>query len=268
MHLTGRTLAMSVAACLVSGLAFGVITTVAGPPTIAEPAEHALASPPPATTYSEADLGDAAITYPLTNAATMTPTPPAAVETATEQSPEPGPPNVDAPVTPSASAIPLPAPTPATAASPLPSPARSPSPSPRTATDVKPSAPPRPSSTGRPQAPARARDARPRASTPTERASRPGPTRAAAPRPPARRATAVLDGWRPGVLVVGDNLLESPRLSSGARARVVVACMPSTACTLRGVLLRIEPSAQSVTVTWSAPVTRTHRAWAASTRLG
>jgi hypothetical protein len=44
--------------------------------------------------------------------------------------------------------------------------------------------------------------------------------------------------------------------------------MPSTACTLRGVLLRIEPSAQSVTVTWSAPVTRTHRAWAASTRLG
>lgn len=264
MHLTGRTLAMAVAACLASGLAFGVITTVTGPPTIAKPTEPGPTSTPPATAYSEADLGDAAITYPLTDAATMTPTPPAAVGTATEQSPEPGPSRVDVPVTPTRSTIPSPAQTPATAPSPLPSP----SPSPRTATDVKPSAPPRPPSTVRPQGPARARDSRPRASTPTERASRPGPTRAAAPRPPARRATAVLGGWRPGALVVGDNLLESPRLSSGARARVVVACMPSTACTLRGVLLRIEPSAQSVTVTWSAPVTRTHRAWAASTRLG
>ena len=83
-----------------------------------------------------------------------------------------------------------------------------------------------------------------------------------------RQATKVADGWRPPVLVVGDNVIDAPRLTSGEPARVLIACMPSTACALSGVVLRIEPAAQSVTVTWSAAATRTHRAWTASTHLG
>jgi hypothetical protein len=78
------------------------------------------------------------------------------------------------------------------------------------------------------------------------------------------RATTVVVGWRAPVLRVGVNVITLPRLSSGARAQVTVACTPSSACRMSGDQLVIDASAVSVTVSWWAPARSGFRAWGIS----
>jgi hypothetical protein len=59
---------------------------------------------------------------------------------------------------------------------------------------------------------------------------------------------------------VGTNVLSFPVLTSDADVTITVACQPSTNCEMNGGLLTIQPGS-NVTVTWSAPRTRTHTAW-------
>jgi hypothetical protein len=49
--------------------------------------------------------------------------------------------------------------------------------------------------------------------------------------------------------------------------QVTVACSPAAACTVSGSDLDIDPTAQSVTVTWSAAARAGHRAWSVSRGL-
>jgi hypothetical protein len=55
-----------------------------------------------------------------------------------------------------------------------------------------------------------------------------------------------------------------PSLTSGASVQVTVACSPSRACLVSGSDLVIDPSAESVTVTWSASARSGYRAWSVS----
>lgn len=49
-------------------------------------------------------------------------------------------------------------------------------------------------------------------------------------------------------------------LTSGADVTITVACQPANGCIMDAGTLTIEPGS-SVTVTWTAPRTRTHTAW-------
>ena len=80
------------------------------------------------------------------------------------------------------------------------------------------------------------------------------------PERPERIKTTPQRGWNPPQLTAGVNQLSFPVLTSGADVTITVACQPSAGCTMDAGTLTIEPGS-SVTVTWSAPRTRTHTAW-------
>lgn len=96
-----------------------------------------------------------------------------------------------------------------------------------------------------------------RATPPTTRA----PTE---PRPaPVPRRTAVKSSWHRPALRVGTTSITRPRLTSGARVSVTVACAPGAGCSMSGSQLTVSPGT-SVTVTWSAPARRGYTAWRTS----
>jgi hypothetical protein len=81
------------------------------------------------------------------------------------------------------------------------------------------------------------------------------------------KAAAARGGWSAPALRVGANDVRPPSLTSGARVQVLVACSPSRACVVSGSDLVIDPAAESVTVTWSAPARAGYRAWSVSRGL-
>ena len=150
-------------------------------------------------------------------------------------------PTFSAPPLPVATAVPKP---------PTPTPPTSPAPTPL------PSHPSTPSSS-----------ATPALETPTPRTSR-VPSRAPSAKPRALAATRPIDGWAPPHVRVGPVRLPLPTLTSGAKVSLTIGCVPSTACTVTGDVLTIDPEATSVMLTWTAPGTATHTAWQASKSLG
>jgi hypothetical protein len=81
------------------------------------------------------------------------------------------------------------------------------------------------------------------------------------------KAASARGGWSAPVLQVGVNHVRPPLLTSGAAVQVTVACSPSSACIVSGSDLLIDPTAASVTVTWSAPARTGYRAWSVSRAL-
>ena len=150
------------------------------------------------------------------------------------------------------SATPIPAATasaPASATSETPAVAR-PTPTPRQSPQATPSPPvetaPKPAKTPK--------------GTPSRTPSRAPSQRPRTPQTPERIETTPQRGWSPPELTTGVNQLSFPRLTSGADVTITVACQPSAGCAMDAGTLTIEPGS-SVTVTWSAPRTRTHTAW-------
>ena len=127
------------------------------------------------------------------------------------------------------------------------------------------SATPTPSVTPTPPATKESDAPSPRPSRTKKPSAKPSPAKAPpdspAPREQApRKDTQVKGSWAPPELVAGTNQLTFPVLTSGADVTITVACQPSRGCQMNGGVLTIEPGS-SVTVTWSAPRTRTHTAW-------
>lgn len=87
----------------------------------------------------------------------------------------------------------------------------------------------------------------------------PAPPRSA----PAPRRTVVKSSWQPPRLHVGVTSITRPRLSSGARVSVTVACAPGAGCSMSGTQLQVA-AGTSVTVTWSAPARPGYTAWRTS----
>ncbi len=239
MQLTGRTLVLGLAACLVGGAAFGLVTSIAGAaPRPATPAESEAASP---TSPSE-NLGDEVATFPLDPSP-----PPDARITAPTASPL-------AAESATATASPSQEPRPASIAAPVQS-----THSPEAVTTSQPH--PQPS----------AAHSTPgvritqRATSPPRNAAPASHTPARAPKPSVSPATTrPLDGWLPPALHVGANDIAPPRLSSGADVGMVIGCSPSSACILDGATLTITPDAAAVNVSWSAPRTRGNLGWLAT----
>ena len=248
MQLTGRTLALAAAACIIGGAAFGVVTSIA---TAAQ--GQGQAAP---TTPASSELGDEVVSFPLPTTSvtpsssmpSLAPTPDPTF-TAGADPVEPAP-TVTVTVTaePSAPSTPTPRPTtaPSTAAGRADSASgrANNSPSPRFSTQQT-----------RPAVPA---------------SPKPQPTRAAKARAPEAKPNVVREtkpknGWQPPGLQVGNNNITAPRLTSGADVGTFVACGPSTACTVSGNVLFISPEATSVTVTWSADPAHGYPRWWAST---
>ena len=241
MQLTPRGLVMAGTAMLVGGAVFGILTSLAPTATVTDPTP----TPSASTSWSDAELGDQVTTYPSSGSASPT--------TASSNTPAPA----------SEPALQTPTPTmsstPSTSAS-LTEPAPSSSALPSTTTRITPQATPRstPRATARPTTsprPARTATRLP-AARPTPRAPRPT-TKASGPR----------GGWSAPVLLAGVNDVRPPSLTSGARVQVTVACSPSRACIVSGSDLTIDPAAESVTVTWSAPARAGYRAWSVSRGL-
>lgn len=243
MQLTGRGLTLALGACLVGGIGFGIVTTAVS--TLSPSSAVVSTAPASATTSSTTDtaeLGDQMATYPL--------------PTSTEPSPL------------TVTATPTIAPTPTSTPSPTPSTAAS-TVSTTTASAAASRIVASPDSARQPTQIAgtrvgSSRKANPQTRPTTPRSSKPSAasssTAASAP-----SVTKPLDGWRPPALGVGTTDITAPRLTSGADAGTVIVCGPSSACTLTGGSLTISADAASVTVTWSAPKTRSHLAWLAST---
>jgi hypothetical protein len=236
MQLTGRTLVLALGACLVSGAAFGLVTSIAGdaprPPTPAESDTRAPAS------HSE-NLGDEVNTFPLDpspppDARITDPTAsPLAAESAT------------------ATAIPTREPTPESTVAPS-TPTRSPE------AVTTPEAHPQPSS-AQPTPGVRITT---RATRPPRDTARPTHTPARGPKPSVSpAATRPLDGWHPPALHVGANDIAPPRLSSGADVGIVIGCSPAAECSVHRSTLVLSPSTLSVSVTWSAPGSRGFTSW-------
>lgn len=236
MQLTGRTLVLGLAACLVGGAAFGLVTSIAGAaPRPATPAESEAASP----ASPSGNLGDEVATFPLDPSTSpedriiATSASPLAAESATAPagpSQEPRPTSIAAPVqsTHSPEAVTTPQ------SHPQPSAAHS-TPGVRITQ---------------------------RATPPPRKAAPASHTPARAPKPSVSpAATRPLDGWHPPALHVGANDIAPPRVSSGADVGMVIGCSPSAACILDGGTLTIGADAETVNVSWSAPRTRGHLGW-------
>jgi hypothetical protein len=108
--------------------------------------------------------------------------------------------------------------------------------------------------------------------TPARRATTPNASPApsptahapAKPRPaPASRRTVARSSWHPPALRVGTTTITRPRLTSGARVSVTVACAPGAGCSMSGNQLTVS-SGTSVTVTWSAPARPGYTQWRTS----
>lgn len=239
MQLTGRALVMALAACVISGAVFGIVTSLA---RAAQPPSPA---PQPTTTGptlmpmpGPTGLGDDIASYPLpTSSATPLPQ--------------------STPSQESGAGIELPE-TATTTATPTAMPAKSPASSVATMSQ-------RPTGhSSAAAAPARAQKTRPTASRP----STPDagiPLRSAwTSRPTSPKVTRPANGWHPPVLRVGDNDISGPELTSGADVGMVIGCSPSSACILAGRTLTITADAAVVNVSWSAPRTRGYPDWQAT----
>ena len=241
MQLTPRGLVMAASALLVGGAVFGVIGTLAPSPTVAGPNP----TPSGSASWTDAELGDQVTTYPTSGASSPTiATSPASASASALPATVP-PTSVPTPTTSVSAPLPTPAPS-ATASSPRPTDTA------RTAAHATPRATPRATASPRP------------IPTTTRRpAPRPAPR---APRQTAK-AAAARGGWSAPALHIGANDVRPPSLTSGASVQVTVACSPSRACLVSGSDLVIDPIAESVTVTWSAPARSGYRAWSVSRGL-
>lgn len=94
-------------------------------------------------------------------------------------------------------------------------------------------------------------------------AARPAPVK---PRS-VRRPNGPASGWSAPDVHIGSVELTRPTLKSGQRPELTVACSPSAACTVSGSTLVVSDAAQSVTVTWYAPATKSWTAWSTSRSL-
>jgi len=75
-----------------------------------------------------------------------------------------------------------------------------------------------------------------------------------------KKTTQVVGGWTAPVLNPGTVSLRAPKITSGQRVTLTVACSPSANCVINGDQLTITEGTQ-VTVTYSAKATSTHTAW-------
>lgn len=82
-----------------------------------------------------------------------------------------------------------------------------------------------------------------------------------------KAANSPQNGWNAPSLVRGVNDIATPLMTSGERATSMVACIPSTACTVSGTSLTIGADATSVTVRWTAPGRATWKAWSITKTL-
>lgn len=237
MQLTGRSLIMALAACVVSGAVFGVVTSLAHaqqpstPQTVSAPS-----TPPLASTTGPTELGDEIASYPLpTTSATASPS--SASEASSTSLPTLN--AVTPTATPSAVLTSAPAPV---VAGPTQRPAGQPSAASR-----------------------RSRPPDPGPATSRPPAGDPGaPLAAATTSRPTPKVTRPVNGWHPPVLQVGDNDISAPALSSGADVGMVIGCSPSSACILVGETLTITADSLAVNVSWSAPRTRGFPGWQAT----
>ena len=239
MQLTGRALVMALAACVISGAVFGIVTSLARAAQPPSPAPQPTTTGPTLTPMpGPTGLGDDIASYPLpTSSATPLPQ--------------------STPSQESRAGVELPE-TPTTTATPSAMPATSPD------SDVATTSqrPTRHSSAA--AAPARAQKTRPDASRPSTPDAGIPLTSASTSRPTSPRVTKPANGWRPPVLRVGDNDISGPELTSGSDVGMVIGCSPSSACSLAGGMLTITADAAVVNVSWSAPRTRGYPAWQAS----
>lgn len=234
---------MALAACVISGAVFGLVTSLALAAQPPSPAPQPTTTGPTLTPMpGPTGLGDDIVSYPLpTSSATPVPQ--------------------SAPSQESGAGIELPE-TATTAATPSAMPAKSPASSVATMSQ-------RPTGhSSAPAAPARAQKTRPTASRPsTPDAGIPltsTSTSASTSRATSPKVTKPANGWRPPELRVGDNDISGPELTSGADVGMVIGCSPSSACSLAGGMLTITADAAVVNVSWSAPRTRGYPAWQAS----
>jgi hypothetical protein len=117
-----------------------------------------------------------------------------------------------------------------------------------------------------PSTPALAAEA-PRAKPSVNATTRPVERPTNRPSQVTRQGDSPTGGWKVPRLEVGAIDIAAPVLASGRTARALVACAPSTACTVSGETLVISEAATSVSVTWSVPGSREYRAWSAQTSL-
>ncbi len=75
-----------------------------------------------------------------------------------------------------------------------------------------------------------------------------------------KKETEVARSWTPLVLNPGTVSLRAPKLTSGVKVSVTVACSPSASCVINGDQLTFSEGTQ-VTVTYRAKATDTHTAW-------
>jgi len=80
-----------------------------------------------------------------------------------------------------------------------------------------------------------------------------------------KKATETVGGWTPPVLNPGTVSLRAPKITSGQRVTLTVACSPSVNCAINGDQLTINEGTH-VTVTYRAKATSTHTAWATTIR--
>ena len=240
MQLTPRGLVMAACAMLAGGAVFGIIGTLAPSPTVAGPTP----TPSVSASWTDAELGDQVTTYPSSGASSPTiATSPASASASALPATVP-PTSVPTPTTSVSAPLPTPTPT-ATASTPRPTDTT------RTAAHATPRPTPRVSASPRP--------------IPTTR--RPAPRPAPRPARQTAKAAAARGGWSVPALHIGANDVRPPSLTSGASVQVTVACSPSRACMVTGSDLTIDPAAESVTVTWSAPARAGYRAWSVSRGL-
>jgi len=80
-----------------------------------------------------------------------------------------------------------------------------------------------------------------------------------------KKTTQVAGGWTPPVVNPGTVSLRAPKITSGQRVTLTVACSPSANCVINGDQLTINEGTH-VTVTYRAKATNTHTAWATTIR--
>ncbi len=81
-----------------------------------------------------------------------------------------------------------------------------------------------------------------------------------------KKETDVARSWTPPTLLnPGTVSLRAPKLTSGVKASVTVACSPSTGCVMSGDQLTFSEGTR-VTVTYSAKATDTYKAWSTTIR--
>lgn len=223
MHLTPRTLGLGIAATLTGCTMLGVLASL----------DLAGAARPDAP-------GVSAVAPAMVAAAPLPPAVVAEVDDRASTSP---------PVTPSASAQANGTPAPTLPLPPTSFPA--PKPSPPERAPREPARTASPHATRAPSPPAPARTAPAASATP--------------PRPPTPtpRRTATRNPWHAPTLAVGTTAITRPRLTSGARVSVTVACSPGAGCSMTGSQLHVA-AGTSVTVTWSAPSRPGYTAWRTS----